>query len=136
MMRGRTHSLHPMDLGVHYFTFTHPNWEATIADRLAETARIADDGGIDLLTLMDHWFQMEHAGGPFEPMLEGYSALGFLAGITDNVRLGLMVTGVTYRHPGLLAKTATTVDTLSHGRAVLGIGAAWYKREHDGLGVP
>src|SRR5690625_2591940 len=98
MMRGRTHSLHPMDLGVHYFTFTHPNWEATIADRLAETARIADDGGIDLLTLMDHWFQMENAGGPFEPMLEGYSTLGFLAGITENLRLSLMVTGVTYRH--------------------------------------
>jgi F420-dependent oxidoreductase-like protein len=125
-----------MDLGLHYFTFTHPEWETTIADRLAETARIADEGGVDLMTVMDHWFQMETAGGPFEPMLEGYSTLGYLAGITRNVRLSLLVTGVTYRHPGLLAKTVSTVDTLSKGRAVLGLGAAWYEREHAGLGVP
>lgn len=125
-----------MDLGLHYFTFTHPEWETTIADRLGETAQIADEGGVNLLTVMDHWFQMEGAGGPFEPMLEGYSTLGYLAGITKNVRLGLLVTGVTYRQPGLLAKTVTTVDTLSKGRAVLGLGAAWYDREHAGLGVP
>ncbi|GAA1195930.1 LLM class F420-dependent oxidoreductase [Prauserella alba] len=125
-----------MELGLHYYTFTHPEWETTLADRLAETARVADQGGVSLLTLMDHWFQMEQVGGPFEPMLEGYTALGYLAGVTDNVRLGLLVTGVTYRHPGLLAKTVTTLDTLSHGRAVLGLGAAWYDREHAGLGVP
>ncbi|MBB3662882.1 MULTISPECIES: LLM class F420-dependent oxidoreductase [Prauserella salsuginis group] len=125
-----------MELGLHYYTFTHPEWETTLADRLAETARVADDGGVSLLTLMDHWFQMENVGGPYEPMLEGYTALGYLAGITTDVRLGLLVTGVTYRHPGLLAKTVTTLDTLSHGRAVLGLGAAWYEREHAGLGVP
>jgi len=125
-----------MRLGLHYFTFTHPEWQTTLAERLTETARVADEGGVDLLTLMDHWFQMETAGGPFEPMLEGYTSLGYLAGVTRNVRLGLLVTGVTYRHPGLLAKTVTTLDVLSGGRAVLGLGAAWYDREHAGLGVP
>ena len=85
---------------------------------------------------MDHWFQMEHLGGPAEPMLEGYTTLGYLAGQTENVRLSLLVTGATYRHPGLLAKIVTTLDVLSKGRAMLGIGAAWYDREHAGLGVP
>ena len=71
-----------------------------------------------------------------DPMLEGYTTLGFLAGQTERMRLGLLVTGVTYRHPGLLAKIVTTLDVLSGGRAQLGIGAAWYEREHLGLGVP
>ncbi|MFI9488628.1 LLM class F420-dependent oxidoreductase [Promicromonospora sp. NPDC052451] len=125
-----------MDLGLHYSTFTHPEWETTLADRLTETARIADDGGVSLMTVMDHWFQMLHTGGPYEPMLEGYTTLGYLAGVTKNVRLSLLVTGVTYRYPGLLAKTVSTLDVLSRGRAMLGIGAAWYDREHAGLGVP
>ena len=99
-------------------------------------ARTADQGGVSTLTMMDHWFQMETLGGPPEPMLEGYTSLGFLAGQTSNLDLGLLVTGVTYRHPGLLAKIVTTLDVLSGGRAFLGIGAAWYEREHDGLGVP
>jgi F420-dependent oxidoreductase-like protein len=85
---------------------------------------------------MDHWFQMVSFGGPFQPMLEGYTTLGHLAAITERVRLSLLVTGVTYRHPGLLAKTVTTLDVLSGGRAMLGLGAAWYDREHAGLGVP
>ncbi|MCP2266833.1 LLM class F420-dependent oxidoreductase [Promicromonospora thailandica] len=125
-----------MDLGLHYFTFTHPEWETTLADRLTETAQIADQGGVNLMSLMDHWFQMLHTGGPYEPMLEGYTTLGYLAGVTKNVRLSLLVTGVTYRRPGLLAKTVSTLDVLSRGRAMLGIGAAWYDREHAGLGVP
>lgn len=125
-----------MDLGLHYFTFTHPEWETTLADRLTETAQIADEGGVNLFTVMDHWFQMLDAGGPYEPMLEGYTSLGYLAGVTKNVRLSLLVTGVTYRHPGLLAKTVSTLDVLSRGRGMLGIGAAWYDREHAGLGVP
>ena len=87
-------------------------------------------------TLMDHWFQMEMMAPAEDPMLEGYTSLGFLAGQTQRMRLGLLVTGVTYRHPGLLAKTVTTLDVLSGGRAQLGIGAAWYEREHLGLGVP
>ena len=99
-------------------------------------ARVADEGGVTTLTMMDHWFQMEQLGGPPEPMLEGYTSLGFLAGQTSNLELGLLVTGVTYRHPGLLAKIVTTLDVLSGGRAMLGIGAAWYEREHLGLGVP
>jgi F420-dependent oxidoreductase-like protein len=125
-----------MRLGVHYSNFTQPDWEHRLADRLTETARVADQGGVAQFTVMDHWFQMEVLGGPPEPMLEGYTTLGYLAAVTERLRLGLMVTGVTYRHPGLLAKIVTTLDVLSKGRAMLGIGAAWYEREHDGLGVP
>lgn len=125
-----------MDLGVHYATFSHPGWEQDLTARLAATARTADEGGVSLLTVMDHWFQMEQLGGPSEPMLEGYTTLGYLAALTTRVRLGLLVTGTTYRHPGLLAKQVTTLDRLSGGRALLGIGAAWYDREHAGLGVP
>jgi len=84
---------------------------------------------------MDHWFQMESFASAQDPMLEGYTTLGFLAGQTERLSLGLLVTGVTYRHPGLLAKIIATLDVLSGGRAVLGIGAAWYQREHLGLGV-
>lgn len=123
-----------MQLAVHVSRF--PRDPATIAPVLAATARAADEGGVTTLTLMDHWFQMEPYGGPAEPMLDGYTALGFLAGQTSRVQLGLLVTGVTYRHPGLLAKTVATLDVLSGGRALLGIGAAWYEREHLGLGVP
>ena len=85
---------------------------------------------------MDHWFQIPPIGAHTEPMLEGYTALGFVAAQTERMRLGLLVTGVTYRHPGLLAKIVTTLDVLSGGRAQLGIGAAWFEEEHDGLGVP
>jgi F420-dependent oxidoreductase-like protein len=85
---------------------------------------------------MDHWFQMEAMWPAEEPMLEGYTTLGFVAAATERLRLRLLVGGVTYRHPGLLAKTVTTLDVLSGGRAELGIGAAWYEREHLGLGVP
>jgi F420-dependent oxidoreductase-like protein len=106
-------------IGIHYANFTHPDWDTRLAHRLTETARVADQGGASLFTVMDHWFQMEN-----------------LAGQTENVRLSLLVTGTTYRHPGLLAKIVTTLDVLSRGRAMLGIGAAWYDREHAGLGVP
>lgn len=125
-----------MHLGVHYANFSHPDWQHRLTERLTETARVADQGGITQLTVMDHWFQMEQLGGPEEPMLEGYTTLGYLAAVTERLRLGLLVTGVTYRHPGLLAKTVTTLDVLSGGRAMLGLGAAWYDREHAGLGVP
>ena len=91
---------------------------------------------MSVFTLMDHWFQMEMMATSEDPMLEGYTSLGFLAGQTSTMTLGLLVTGVTYRHPGLLAKIVTTLDVLSGGRAQLGIGAAWYEREHRGLGVP
>ena len=125
-----------MKLAVHCANLTWPGGPATLGQTLAEVAQVADEGGVTTLTMMDHYFQMEQLGGPPEPMLEGYTSLGFLAGKTRDVELGLLVTGVTYRHPGLLAKIATTLDVLSGGRAMLGIGAAWYAREHAGLGVP
>jgi F420-dependent oxidoreductase-like protein len=125
-----------MQVGVHYANFGHPGWENRLTERLTETARVADEGGAALMTVMDHWFQMEEMGGSAAPMLEGYTTLGYLAAVTERVRLGLLVTGATYRHPGLLAKTVTTLDRLSGGRAVLGLGAAWYEREHRALGVP
>ena len=125
-----------MRIGIHYASFSHPEWQTRLADRLTETAQVADQGGVSLFTVMDHYFQMEQLGGPSEPMLEGYTTLGYVAGRTERVRLSLLVTGATYRHPGLLAKIVTTLDALSRGRAMLGLGAAWYDREHAGLGVP
>jgi F420-dependent oxidoreductase-like protein len=125
-----------MRLAVHLANFTLPGGPSALAPTLAATARAADEGGATTLTLMDHWFQMETLGSALDPMLEGYTTLGFLAGQTTTLTLGLLVSGVTYRHPGLLAKTVTTLDVVSGGRALLGIGAAWYEREHLGLGVP
>jgi F420-dependent oxidoreductase-like protein len=125
-----------MKVGIHFVNFTLPGSPESLGPTLAETARIAEDSGVSVFTLMDHWFQMEMMSTSQDPMLEGYTSLGFLAGQTQTMTLGLLVTGVTYRHPGLLAKTVTTLDVLSGGRAQLGIGAAWYEREHRGLGVP
>jgi F420-dependent oxidoreductase-like protein len=126
-----------MELALHMADFRVPGGTTSIAPTLAATARAADEGGFAAMTLMDHWFQMEQAGGgATDPMLEGYTSLGFLAGQTRRMELGLLVTGVTYRHPGLLATIISTLDVLSGGRALLGIGAAWYEREHRGLGVP
>lgn len=124
-----------MQIGIHYTAFPETPGRSRAAT-LAETVRVADEGGVEQFSLMDHYFQMEMLGGPEEPMLEGYTTLGFLAGQTSRVRLGLLVTGVAYRHPGLLAKIVSTLDVLSEGRAQLGIGAAWYEREARGLGVP
>jgi F420-dependent oxidoreductase-like protein len=125
-----------MRTGIHFANFTLPGQPISLAPILSATARAAEDGGCSTFTLMDHWFQMEQFATSQDPMLEGYTSLGYLAGLTERMTLGLMVTGVTYRHPGLLAKTVTTLDVLSGGRAQLGIGAAWYEREHQGLGVP
>lgn len=126
-----------MDIALHLPRFDFSGGTAALPSVLAATARAADEAGFSALTLMDHWFQMEQSGTTaLDPMLEGYTTLGYLAGQTQHLSLGLLVTGVTYRHPGLLAKTVTTLDVLSGGRALLGIGAAWYEREHHGLGVP
>jgi F420-dependent oxidoreductase-like protein len=125
-----------MLLGVHCSNLSWPGGPEALGTTLAGVAKAADEGGVTTLTMMDHYFQMEILGGPPEPMLEGYTSLGFLAGQTSHLELGLLVTGVTYRHPGLLAKIVTTLDVLSSGRAMFGIGAAWYEREHLGLGVP
>jgi F420-dependent oxidoreductase-like protein len=125
-----------MKLGIHFMDFTHPEGGKALRAVVGDTAVAAEEAGIDLFTAMDHWFQMENFQTSFDPMLEGYSVLNFVAAKTERLRLGLLVTGVTYRHPGLLAKTVTTLDVLSGGRAVLGLGAAWYEREHLALGVP
>ncbi|MFZ0323545.1 MAG: LLM class F420-dependent oxidoreductase [Actinomycetes bacterium] len=127
-----------MRVGVHLVNFGLPAGAAAIGPTMAEAGRAAEEAGLDNLSVMDHYFQMEGMGlgdAP-APMLEAYTALGFLAAHTRTVELQTLVTGVTYRHPGLLAKVVTTLDVLSGGRAMLGIGAAWYEREHLGLGVP
>jgi F420-dependent oxidoreductase-like protein len=125
-----------MRIGLQVPSFTWPGGTAVIGPRLAEIAQTADDAGFYSLWVMDHFFQIRGVGQPDEPMLEGYSALSYMAGFTKQVKLGTMVTGVIYRFPGILIKTATTLDVLSGGRAYLGIGAAWFEREALGLGVP
>ena len=125
-----------MQVGVHFMNFTLPGGPAGLRSAVGDTAVAAEEAGCTVFTAMDHWFQMEHFATAHDPMLEGYSVLSFVAAKTERLRLGLLVTGVTYRHPGLLAKTVTTLDVLSGGRAMLGIGAAWYEREHLALGVP
>lgn len=125
-----------MRVGIHVVKFDFPGAPASIGPTLAATAREAEGAGVSVLTFMDHWFQMDRFFSADEPMLEGYTSLGFVAGQTSTMTLGLLVTGITYRHPGLLAKIVTTLDVLSGGRAQLGIGAAWYEREHQALGVP
>ena len=106
-----------------------------MAGTLAATARAAEAGGASEVTLMDHWFQMEAFRTAHDPMLEGYTSLGFLAALTERVRLGLLVTGVTYRHPGLLAKTVATLDVLSGGRLEFGLGAGWMVADYNALGM-
>jgi F420-dependent oxidoreductase-like protein len=125
-----------MKLGVHFMNFTHPNGGAALRAAVADTAVAAEEAGLSWFTAMDHYFQMEHFQTAHDPMLEGYSVLSFVAAKTERLKLSLLVTGVTYRYPGLLAKIVTTLDVLSGGRAMLGIGAAWYEREHRALGVP
>jgi F420-dependent oxidoreductase-like protein len=123
-------------LGLHYWTYSMPSDPAQIAPTLAETARVAEQAGFSTLSVMDHYFQLEYTGSAAEPMLEAYTTLGYVAARTERLTLGVLVTGVMYRHPGLLTKIVTSLDVLSGGRARLGIGASWYEREQRGLGVP
>src|SRR5215468_5046543 len=125
-----------MRIGLQIPSFSWPGGAAAIRPRLAAIARAAEEAGFASIWVMDHFFQIPVVGPAEREMLEGYSALSYLSGITERVKLGTLVTGVTYRHPGVLAKTVTTLDVLSGGRAYLGIGAAWFDREHAGLGVP
>ncbi|MBO0783954.1 MAG: LLM class F420-dependent oxidoreductase [Ktedonobacteraceae bacterium] len=125
-----------MKLGLQVPIFTYPQGQENLGDMFGLIAERAERAGLYSLWVMDHFFQIGFAGPPEMEMLEGWSALAFAAGRTNRIKLGTMVTGVTYRHPGLLVKTATTLDVLSHGRAYLGIGAAWNEDEHRGLGVP
>ena len=125
-----------MKAGLQINSFTWPGGTEAIGPTLGRIAAQADDVGFDSIWVMDHFFQIRGVGRPDEPMLEGWTTLGYLAGLTRRARLGLMVGGVHYRLPGLWVKAATTLDVLSGGRAWLGIGAAWNQEESDGLGFP
>ncbi|HEY5640442.1 MAG TPA: LLM class F420-dependent oxidoreductase [Dehalococcoidia bacterium] len=125
-----------MKIGLQIPIFTWPGGAHEIGDKLADIARTAEESGFDSAWVMDHYFQIPMAGPAENDMLEAYTTLGYVAGQTKRMTLGTMVTGVTYRHPGILIKQVSTLDVLSGGRAWLGIGAAWFEREHDGLGVP
>jgi F420-dependent oxidoreductase-like protein len=121
--------------GLHLPDYTHPNTPPEqLFDRVVEQAKAAETAGFDVVTVMDHLYQIDGIGSAEEPMLEGWSVLAALARETSRVRLGTLVTGVTYRNPALLAKEATTLDTISGGRAILGLGAAWNDVEHAGYG--
>jgi F420-dependent oxidoreductase-like protein len=121
---------------LHVAGFRWAGGPAAIRGTLADVAEAADAAGCEHVSVMDHYFQIDRMFAVDDPMLEAYTTLGFLAARTERVKLHVLATGVTYRHPGLLAKIVATLDVLSGGRAELAIGAAWYEREHRGLGVP
>jgi F420-dependent oxidoreductase-like protein len=125
-----------MKLGLDIADFTWPAGPAKLGRTLGDIARTADQAGFDSIWVMDHFWQIRMNGPEHHEMLEGYSALSYMAGVTSRAKLGTMVTGAIYRHPGILAKTVTTLDVLSGGRAWLGIGAAWNEAESRGLGIP
>ena len=125
-----------MKLGLQIPYFTWPGGAPELRPKLGEIVRTAEGAGYDSIWVMDHHFQIPMVGPAELDMLEAYTTLGFIAGQTSRVGLGTLITGVTYRHPGILVKQVTTLDVLSGGRAWLGIGAAWFEREHLGLGVP
>src|SRR5882762_1177503 len=125
-----------MRIGLSIGDFTTPRGPECLGHDLSAVAHAADELGFDSLSVMDHYFQIRLIGPPEREMLEGYTTLAYLAGQTRRMQLGTLVTGVHYRHPGLLAKIVTTLDVLSGGRAFLGIGAGWNADESHGLGVP
>jgi F420-dependent oxidoreductase-like protein len=125
-----------LKLGIHISNFTFGVPVEQLASILAGIAIGADEAGFDRLSLMDHYFQIPPVGPVENEMFEAYSTLGFIAAKTSRIKLGVLATGVTYRNPGFLAKQVTGIDVLSGGRAWLGIGAAWFEREHRGLGIP
>lgn len=125
-----------MKFGLQISSFTWPGGPEAIAPTLARIVRTADDAGFDSIWVMDHFLQIRSVGRPEEPMLEGMTTLGWMAAQSQRARLGLMVGGVPYRHPGLWVKATTTLDVLSGGRAWFGIGAAWNQEESDALGFP
>ena len=125
-----------MELGLHIADFTWSGGAPDLAPTLSRLARSAEEAGVSRLTVMDHLWQIQGIGPPEDPMLEAYTTLGYLAGVTRRVRLHALVTAVVYREPGMLAKMVTTLDVLSGGRAGLGLGAAWNEEEARGLGLP
>jgi F420-dependent oxidoreductase-like protein len=124
-----------MKVGLHIADFTWDGGPPALGPRLGEIARRAEEAGVDRISVMDHVWQIAPLGPPEHEMLEAYTALGFLAAVTSRVKLLTVVTAVVYREPGLLAKAVTTLDVLSGGRAMLGIGAAWNEDEARGLGL-
>jgi F420-dependent oxidoreductase-like protein len=125
-----------MKLGFHFSDFTYGATPATLGDQIDDIVTWVDEAGFDRLSVMDHYFQIAQIGPAEHEMFEAYNLLGYIAARTSRVRLGVLATGVTYRNPGYLVKQVTGLDVLSRGRAWLGIGAAWFEREHHGLGIP
>jgi F420-dependent oxidoreductase-like protein len=125
-----------VQIGLQIPDFTTPDGPARLGADLGTVARTADEAGFDFIAVMDHFFQIGAIGAAEREMLEAYTTLGYLAACTSRAKLLTLVTGVIYRHPGILAKTVTTLDVLSGGRAWLGIGAAWNEQESRGLGIP
>ena len=123
-----------MKFGLQVSSFTYPGGAPALAGHLERIVRTADEVGFDSIWVMDHLFQIRSVGAADEPMLEGWTALGFIAAHTKRARIGLMVGGIHYRDPGIWVKAATTLDVLSGGRAWLGLGAAWNQEESEGLG--
>jgi F420-dependent oxidoreductase-like protein len=125
-----------MKLGLQIPYFTYPGGPAHLGATFGRIAQDAEAAGFASFWVMDHWWQLGGWGPRNIEMLEAYSALSYAAALTKTIMLGPLVVGVTYRHPGILVKTATTLDVLSGGRSYFGVGAAWYEQEHRGLGVP
>ncbi|MCL4353282.1 LLM class F420-dependent oxidoreductase [Patescibacteria group bacterium] len=123
-----------MKLGLQINNFSWPGGSKSLGKTLTDVARTADEQGFYSVWVMDHFFQIGHLGAPEEPMLEAYTTLGFLAGVTKKVKLGTMVTGIIYREPALLVKAVSALDVLSGGRAYFGVGAAWNEYESNSLG--
>jgi F420-dependent oxidoreductase-like protein len=123
-------------LDLHVPSFTYPGPPEDLFPTVLRIASVAERSGFDALSVMDHYHQIQPQGAPDEPMLEAYTTLGAIAARTSTLRLLTVVTGVTYRVPAVLAKEVTTLDVISGGRAILGIGAAWNEEEHRAYGVP
>ncbi|MFB1298327.1 LLM class F420-dependent oxidoreductase [Mycobacterium sp. pW049] len=121
-------------LGLQINNFSYGTGVSELFPTVVAQAKEADTSGFDSVFVMDHFYQLPGIGTPDQPMLEAYTALGALAGATENVQLGTLVTGNTYRNPTLLAKAITTLDVISQGRSILGIGTGWFELEHDQLG--
>ena len=125
-----------MKLGLHVSSYTWTGGAPELAKTLTTVAKTAEEVGFDRISVMDHFFQIAHNGPPEDEMLEAYTTLGYLAAVTERVKLYTLVSGVIYRYPAILVKAVTTLDVLSGGRAMLGIGAGWNEEESRGLGIP
>jgi F420-dependent oxidoreductase-like protein len=127
-----------MRIGLQIPSFKYPGGTAAIRPKLKEIVATAEKSGFYSLWVMDHYYQIKGLFGEAytDPMLEAYTTLGYIAGLTEKAHLGVLVTGVIYRHPSVLMKMVNTLDILSGGRAYLGIGAAWYEEEAKGYGIP